>query len=236
MSADLLARAAELIDVASVSYHECEIADLIEERLSAVTGLTVDRVGDNVVARTDLSRPLRVLIGGHSDTVPPNDNAAARIEGDVLWGLGAADMKSALAVMLELAAAVAEPAVDVTWLFYAREEVRVADSGLRELFDVRPDLLAADVALLGEPTGGAVEAGCQGSMRAVVTLAGAPGPHRPALDGGQRHPPAGIGAPAGRGIRTPHAGDRRLPVPGVASGGCGGGRSGRKRGARPSPR
>ncbi|MCY3632097.1 MAG: succinyl-diaminopimelate desuccinylase [bacterium] len=173
MTTDLLAKTAELIDVASVSYQEAAIADLIESRLRAVPGLSVDRVGDNVVARTDLGRPLRVLIGGHSDTVPPNDNAVARIEGDVLWGLGAADMKSALAVMLELAADVAEPAVDVTWLFYAREEVRVADSGLRELFEVRPDLLAADVALLGEPTGGAIEAGCQGSMRAVVTLAGA---------------------------------------------------------------
>lgn len=173
MSADLLAKTAELIDVASVSYNEGAIASLIEEELRAVPGLTVDRVGDNVVARTDLGRPQRVLIGGHSDTVPPNDNAVARIEGDVVWGLGAADMKSALAVMLELAATVAEPEVDVTWLFYAREEVRVADSGLRELFDVRPDLLATDVALLGEPTGGAVEAGCQGSMRAVVTLAGA---------------------------------------------------------------
>ncbi|MCY3576172.1 MAG: succinyl-diaminopimelate desuccinylase [bacterium] len=173
MTTDLLAKTAELIDVASVSYQEAAIADLIESRLRTVPGLSVDRVGDNVVARTDLGRPLRVLIGGHSDTVPPNDNAVARIEGDVLWGLGAADMKSALAVMLELAADVAEPAVDVTWLFYAREEVRVADSGLRELFEVRPDLLAADVALLGEPTGGAIEAGCQGSMRAVVTLAGA---------------------------------------------------------------
>ena len=183
MSTDLLAKAAELIDIASVSYHESDIADLIEGRLRAVPGLTVDRVGDNVVARTDLGRPLRVLIGGHSDTVPPNENAVARIEGDVLWGLGAADMKSALAVMLELAAAGPDPAVDVTWLFYAREEVRVADSGLRELFDVRPDLLAADVALLGEPTGGAVEAGCQGSMRAVVTLAGA----RAHTAGARRH-------------------------------------------------
>ena len=173
MTADLLAKTAELIDVASVSYQEAAIADLIESRLRAVPGLTVDRVGDNVVARTDMGRPLRVLIGGHCDTVPPNDNATARVDGDVVWGLGAADMKAALAVMLELAATVAEPAVDVTWLVYAREEVRVADSGLRELFDVRPDLLAADVALLGEPTGGAIEAGCQGSMRAAVTLIGA---------------------------------------------------------------
>lgn len=173
MTSDLLARTAELVNVASVSYQERAIADLIEAQLRAVPGLTVDRVGDNVVARTDLGRPRRVLIGGHSDTVPPNGNATARIDRDVLWGLGAADMKAALAVMLDLAATVAEPSVDVTWLFYAREEVRIADSGLRELFDARPDLLAADVALLGEPTGGAVEAGCQGSMRAVVTLTGA---------------------------------------------------------------
>lgn len=173
MSTDLLSQTAELVDVASVSYQEAAIADLIEHRLRAVPTLDVHRVGDNLVARTDLGRPLRVLIGGHSDTVPPNGNATARIEGDVLWGLGAADMKASLAVMLDLAAVLDEPAVDVTWLFYAREEVRMADNGLRELFEVTPDLLAADVALLGEPTGGVVEAGCQGVLRAVVTLVGA---------------------------------------------------------------
>ena len=173
VTTDLLAATAELVDVASVSYHEGAIADLIEGRLRDVPALAVHRVGDNVVARTELGRPIRVLIGGHSDTVPPNGNAVARIDGDVLWGLGAADMKAALAVMLDLAATLPEPAVDVTWLVYAREEVRVTDSGLRELFDVRPDLLTADVAILGEPTGGAVEAGCQGSMRAVVKMAGA---------------------------------------------------------------
>ncbi len=170
--ADLLVETAELVDVASVSYEEQAIADLIEARLRSVPALTVDRVGDNVVARTSLGRDHRVLIGGHSDTVPPNGNATARIDGDVLWGLGAADMKAALAVMLDLAATVEEPAVDVTWLVYAREEVRLADNGLRELFELRPDLLAADVALLGEPTGGALEAGCQGVLRAEVTLAG----------------------------------------------------------------
>ena len=173
MTVDLLAKTAELVDVASVSYDEGAIADLIEARLRAVPALAVHRVGDNVVARTDLGRPLRVLIGGHSDTVPANGNAEARVDGDVVWGLGSADMKAALAVMLELAATVEEPVVDVAWLVYAREEVRIADSGLRELFDARPDLLAADVALLGEPTGGAVEAGCQGVLRGVVTMAGA---------------------------------------------------------------
>ena len=173
MTPDLLSETADLINVASVSYQEEAIADFIEARLRSVPALEVHRVGDNLVARTELGRPLRVLVGGHSDTVPPNGNATARIDGDVLWGLGAADMKSALAVMLDLAASLDDPAVDVTWLFYAREEVRMADNGLRELFDVGPDLLAADVALLGEPTAGAVEAGCQGVLRAMVTLAGA---------------------------------------------------------------
>ena len=47
----------------------------------------------------------------------------ARIEGDTLWGLGSADMKSGLAVFLELAETVAEPAVDVTYVFYVAEEI-----------------------------------------------------------------------------------------------------------------
>ncbi len=169
---DLLAKAAELINIESVSYQEEQIANLIEERLLQNSSLETYRVGNNVVARTRMGKPTRVLIGGHSDTVPPNGNAAARIVDDVLWGLGASDMKSSLAAMLELASLPQEPVVDVTWLFYAREEVKIADSGLRELFGENPEVLQADSAILGEPTSGAVEAGCQGTMRFVVTLAG----------------------------------------------------------------
>jgi len=137
-----------------------------------VPWLTVDRVGDNVVARTELARPHRLLLGGHLDTVPANDNARARIDGSTLWGLGASDMKGGLAVMLTLAETVAAPAVDVTYLFYAREEVAFEHNGLRELFAQRPELCRADLALLGEPTDGVVEAGCQGTMRFRVELAG----------------------------------------------------------------
>ena len=197
MTVDLLAKTAELVDVASVSYDEGAIADLIEARLRAVPALAVHRVGDNVVARTDLGRPLRVLIGGHSDTVPPNGNATARIDGDVVWGLGSADMKAALAVMLELAATVDEPVVDVTWLVYAREEVRITDSGLRELFDARPDLLAADVALLGEPHRGSGGGWLPRSAPGGGDDGRRPGPHRQAVDGGQCHPPVGAAADAG---------------------------------------
>jgi succinyl-diaminopimelate desuccinylase len=81
-------------------------------------------------------------------------------------------MKGGLAVMLRLAADVREPAVDVTWCFYAREEIGRDESGLLEVWQQRPDLLAGDAAILGEPTSGLVEAGCQGTMKVRLTLRG----------------------------------------------------------------
>jgi len=169
---DLFALTAALVDVPSESYSEELITDLIEADLRQTPHLSVERVGDNLVARTQLGHSRRILLAGHTDTVPANDNAGARVDGDVLWGLGAADMKGGVAVMLTLARTLTEPAVDVTYVFYAREEVDAADNGLLEVAKARPDLLQADVALLGEPTAGAVEAGCQGTMRLKVMLAG----------------------------------------------------------------
>ena len=169
---DLLGLTAELVDIPAVSFAEADLVAHLEAELCALHGLSVDRIGDNLVARTNLGRGYRLILAGHTDTVP-GDTSGSRLEGDTLWGLGTADMKGGLAVMLELARVVPEPAVDVTWVFYAREEVAIADNGLRELFAEAPDLLAGDVAILGEPTGGAIEAGCQGPMRFEVTLAGA---------------------------------------------------------------
>jgi succinyl-diaminopimelate desuccinylase len=169
---DLLAATAALVDIASVSHDERLIADHLEARLRAVPWLDVDRVEDNVVARTRLGRPSRLILAGHTDTVPPNGNERARLEGDVLWGLGSADMKSGLAVMVELATTTPEPAMDVTYAFYVCEEVAREHNGLSRLFDVRPDLLAGDAAILGEPTGGSVEAGCQGVLKLSVALRG----------------------------------------------------------------
>jgi succinyl-diaminopimelate desuccinylase len=140
--------------------------------LRAVPWLVVDRVGDNLVARTDLGRAMRLVLAGHTDTVPVNGNDRARIDADTLWGLGSADMKSGLAVMLELARTVSEPAIDVTYVFYSAEEIASQHNGLRHLFAVRPELMAGDVAILGEPTGASLEAGCQGTMRLEVQLAG----------------------------------------------------------------
>ena len=169
---DLLTRTATLVDIASVSHHEAAITDHIEAALRALIHLDVERVGDNLVARTHLGRSTRVVLAGHTDTVPVNANASARIDGDVLWGLGSADMKGGLAVMLALAEAVPDPAVDVTWVFYAGEEVSAEHNGLGHLMRDRPDLVVGDVAILGEPTDGEIEAGCQGTMRLEVTLRG----------------------------------------------------------------
>ena len=170
---DLLERTAALVAIPSESHAEAALADHVEACLRASAHLDVERCGDNVVARTHLDRSQRLVVAGHLDTVPANGNAMPRVDGDVLWGLGSTDMKGGLAIMLELAATLPDPAVDVTWVFYAGEEVAAVHNGLGHLFEERPDLVSGDAAVLGEPTDGALEVGCQGTMRVQITLAGA---------------------------------------------------------------
>lgn len=173
MTTDLLALTATLVDIRSESHDEQAITDWIEHQLrTRAPWLTVDRVGNNLVARSTLGRSMRLVLAGHTDTVPIADNVPSRREGDVLWGCGTADMKSGLAVMLELACTVSDPVPDVTYVFYEAEEVAAEHNGLQRLFKERPDLLVGDVALLGEPTNGEIEAGCQGVLRFWLTLKG----------------------------------------------------------------
>src|SRR3954467_13090878 len=170
---DLLAFTAELVDIPSVSHKEQAITDHLEGLLRAGPWLAVEAVGDNLVARTRAagSGP-RLLLAGHTDTVPPNGNDRARVDGDVLWGLGSADMKSGVAVMVELARSVTRPAGPVTYVFYECEEVAAKYNGIERLFNERPDLMQADAAILAEPTGALIEAGCQGTLRLVATFTG----------------------------------------------------------------
>ena len=169
---DLLDLTAELVDIPSVSHHEERISDYIAGLLTPVPWLELTRFGHNLVARTQLGRSERLVLAGHLDTVPPNGNERARLDGDVLWGLGAADMKGGVAVLIELARSIPDPAVDVTYVFYECEEVDYRFNGLERLFQERPDLLEAHAAVLAEPTAGGVEAGCQGTMYVEVTMAG----------------------------------------------------------------
>jgi succinyl-diaminopimelate desuccinylase len=169
---DLLALTAELVAISSVSHHEAALADRVEAELRGAGHLEVERVEDTVVARTQLDRARRVVLAGHLDTVPPFDGAATRVDGDTVWGLGAVDMKGGVAVLLELATTVRAPAMDVTYVLYACEEVARRHNALGRLAATRPELLHGDAAVLGEPTAGVVEAGCQGTMRAVVSVGG----------------------------------------------------------------
>ena len=120
------------------------------------------------------------------------------VEDGVLRGLGAADMKGDWPCSSTWPAPSPNRAVDVTWCFYACEEIALQFNGLGQLWDERPDLLEADAAILGEPTGGLVEAGCQGTFRATHHGEGLAGPHRPTVHGSQCHPPPGPD-PAGGG-------------------------------------
>jgi succinyl-diaminopimelate desuccinylase len=160
-----------LVAVDSVSGNEDALATLVYERLVANGTLDVERIGDNVIARSTGHHATRVLVAGHLDTVP-GDARAAVIVDDVLHGLGACDMKGSMAGMLDLALDPTPRPVEVTWVFYAREEIARPQSGLLEVAELRPELLVADVAVLAEPTGGRVEAGCQGTLRVKITLSG----------------------------------------------------------------
>ena len=180
MPLDLTASAADITraicDIPSVSGEEKPLADLIEEAVRALGHLEVLRDGNTIVARTNLGRAQRVAIAGHIDTVPINANVPTRdveIDGEALiWGRGTVDMKAGVAVQLKLAAELTAPVVDITWMWYDNEEVEAARNGLKLLADHRPDLFEADFAILGEPSNGEVEGGCNGTLRAVVRTTG----------------------------------------------------------------
>ncbi len=164
---------AALVDIPSESRNEARIADEVESALRAqASGFEVIRNGNAVLARTALGRPSRVLLAGHLDTVPAAGNLPSRLDNGELHGCGTADMKSGDAVFLHLAATVAEPAHDLTLVFYDCEEIDAASNGLGRIERELPDWLAADVAILGEPTGGYIEAGCQGTLRVVISATG----------------------------------------------------------------
>ncbi|MBU2670912.1 succinyl-diaminopimelate desuccinylase [Actinoplanes bogorensis] len=161
-----------LVDIESVSRHEQAIADHVEEVLRDAAHLSVDRLGNTVMARTDLGREQRVVLAGHLDTVPLNDNFPSTVVDDLIYGCGTSDMKSGVALALHLAATLPDPRYDLTYLFYEAEEIDSKYNGLHLVSESRPEWLLADFAVLLEPTYGVVEAGCQGTLRALVKTTG----------------------------------------------------------------
>ncbi|RJO72765.1 succinyl-diaminopimelate desuccinylase, partial [Nocardia panacis] len=178
LRADPIALTAALVDIASVSRDEDRIATLVERALREQTaGFQILRHGNVVLARTDRGLPSRVILAGHLDTVPIADNVPSRYETDaagerLLYGCGSVDMKSGDAVFLHLAATVADPAHDLTLIFYDCEEIASEFNGLGHIERELPEWLDGDLAILGEPSGGWIEAGCQGTLRARLTTSG----------------------------------------------------------------
>ena len=180
LTADVLSLTRALVDAPSVSGSEGPLADAVETALRGLGGLEVERVGDTVLARTNLDRPSRVVLAGHLDTVPIADNVPSELrEADGLqrlYGCGTSDMKAGDAVMLRLAGRFgvpgAEPAHDLTFVFYDNEEVEHSKNGLGRIAREKRGWLYGDLAVLMEPTDGEIEGGCQGTLRARLETKG----------------------------------------------------------------
>jgi succinyl-diaminopimelate desuccinylase len=172
LTADVVTLTEQLVDIETVSGNEKEIADAVESELRRLGHLDVLRYGNTVVARTHHGHAERVVIAGHLDTVPVNDNLPARRDAESLHGLGSCDMKGGVAVALRIAATMPQTNRDLTFLFYDCEEVEEERNGLKLLAEAHPELLQADFAILMEPSDAGVEAGCQGTMRVDVTTHG----------------------------------------------------------------
>lgn len=180
----------QMIDIPSVSGDEGPLANAVEEALrgagfGSVPSMEILRDGDAVCARTRLGLDQRVVLAGHLDTVPIADNVPGRLEerdgATVLWGRGSVDMLGGCAAALALACEVgavlrsgdeAALSADVTWIFYDHEEVASHLNGLGRVQRNRPEWLAGDLALLGEPTAAHVEGGCNGTLRVIAHFPG----------------------------------------------------------------
>lgn len=177
LSAEPVELTAALVDIPSVSGEEQHIADAVERALrEQAPHLEVVRSGQAVLARTNLGRGSRVVLAGHLDTVPINDNLPVRRTGsgadEVLHGCGTVDMKGGDAVMLHLAGRLTEPRHDLTFVFYDCEEVAAERNGLNRIERELPDWLAGDLAIVGEPSNATIEAGCQGTLRVEIRTTG----------------------------------------------------------------
>ena len=169
LSADVVDVAARLIDIPSESHHERALADALHDALRSCAHLNVRRFGNSLVA--EVGDP-RVVIAGHLDTVPAAGNLPHRIEEDRLFGLGAVDMKSGLAVAAKLAHDLIDPRTGVRYVFYDCEEVAAVHNGLARIANDDPRVLVADLAIVMEPSNAQVEGGCQGTLRVEVASRG----------------------------------------------------------------
>jgi succinyl-diaminopimelate desuccinylase len=173
MPPDLARRTLELVDIPSTSRDEARIIAHIRDEVTLPLTYGTEEALLFTTPRT--GQPL-VLLAGHVDTVPPQDNLPGALEDGCVVGLGASDMKGGLAVMVELAewAADATAALrcDLAFLFFVREELPTDQSALPRVFAEAPLVLESDLVVMLEPTDNAVHAGCLGNLNATVVFRG----------------------------------------------------------------
>jgi succinyl-diaminopimelate desuccinylase len=174
----LAARTLELVDIPSESSHEERIRDHV---LSLVPpALVLEHAADEAFLFVPHRRAGRslVVLAGHYDTVPAQDNLPGRIADGAVHGLGATDMKGGLAVALELVRDLAgrdEARHDVGLLLFGREELPATHNPLPALFAGSLAIHEAALAILLEPTDGTIQAGCLGNVVARATFLGTSG-------------------------------------------------------------
>jgi succinyl-diaminopimelate desuccinylase len=168
LASRLAARTLELIDVPSESYSEAALAAHISGVLREGGAEVVDLGDSCVLAYPRETRP-RVLLAGHLDTVPAQDNLPGRMDAERVHGLGASDMQGALAVMMELVLGRAPYAA----LFFPREELPSTESALTPLLSRSP--IEADFVVVMEPTDNELHAGCVGNINAAWEFRGRSG-------------------------------------------------------------
>ncbi len=170
----LAARLLWCCEIPSPTGEEAAFAEALATRLAtARLASPLVRIGDSLLV--ELTRGTggpHVVLLGHLDTVRTRHRTPPHAEGDRLYGPGAADMKSGLALMIELAEAPRRPAVDLTLVFYAREEGPFEANELGRVLAERPDLARADVAVALEPSDNRLELGCGGSLHATARFRG----------------------------------------------------------------
>jgi succinyl-diaminopimelate desuccinylase len=173
----LAERTLALVDIPSVSRDEARIAEVVAASIPQGTFRERFAGAESLFYATDRreGRPL-VVLAGHLDTIPAQDNLPGRIEAGWVVGLGATDMKGGLAVMLEFAGWIddARPdrEVDLGLLFFAREEVPLSESPLPRVFAACPELREAGLVIVLEPTDNTIQAGCLGNVVGTLTFRG----------------------------------------------------------------
>ncbi len=183
----------ELIKRPSVTPDDQGCQPMLAERLQT-SGFTCEpmRCGDvdNLWARRGAEGPLFVL-AGHTDVVPTGDLSAwthppfdAVVEGDLLYGRGAADMKGGVAAMITAAERFCKVHPDhrgsLAFLLTSDEEGPAVDGTAKvvERLSARDEHI--DYCLLGEPSsaqvlGDTVRHGRRGSTGATLTVHGTQG-------------------------------------------------------------